>query len=130
MRVRYAGGMAQFEVQTVDPQSGMESWTLVSAKCADDARSRVLETGMVIGAIRLKSIDDGTPQTPTVNAATARGAVCPRCGTTTLPRGKGMHTGEEQVTCMLLLVAGFIPGVIYYAVVDSKPFCPKCRHRV
>lgn len=71
------------------------------------------------------------PHAPTtLIPASARGAVCPVCGTHTLPPGRGMHGGNEQVTCIILILCGLIPGVIYYAVVDSKPYCPKCKRRV
>jgi hypothetical protein len=53
--------MALFEVQTVDPKSGVESWTPVSAHTAEEAKSRVSDTGMVIGAVRLKAMDDPSP---------------------------------------------------------------------
>lgn len=121
--------MAQFEVQTVDRDSGIESWTLVSAPTADAARTRVMDAGMMVGAVKLKAMDD-PPPAPTPFTSAGYGAACPMCGTQLIPRGRGLHGTAEILFCVLFLLFWLIPGVIYYVWIDSKPYCPKCNRRV
>ena len=126
---RYAEQMAQFEVQTVDRNTGIESWTLVSAPTAESARERIAATGMLTGGVKLKSMDD--PPRPETSAQKAGyGALCPACGTALLPRGRGIHGFSEVLGCVFLLLLYLIPGIIYYIWLESKPYCPNCKRRI
>lgn len=64
--------MALFEVQSVDPSSGVETWTQVSARTVADAKAQVAGTGMVVGAARLKSMDDAAAAVSSVGVPAER----------------------------------------------------------
>lgn len=121
--------MAQFEVQTVDPGTGAESWALVSARTADEARNRVAETGMMTGIVKLKTMDEA-PSPPTRTEKAGHRSDCPACGTELIPRGRGIHGFNETITCTVLLMLGLIPGILYYIGVEARPYCPKCERRI
>ncbi len=117
--------MPLFEVQTVDPQSGAESWTLVSASTVEKAREQVLATGMVIGAVRLRSLDEPnvpTTRTPIVTPATARGSGMDQQEADRLLRLHEQRVRQKQTEGALigLLVIVLIPivAVLIYALLD------------
>jgi hypothetical protein len=63
------------------------------------------------------------------NLASKSSGRCPRCGAVGIISQRGV-VGGEIIKCLLLLWIFVIPGFIYYAMVDGKPYCPSCRNRV
>jgi hypothetical protein len=47
---------ALFDVQIVDPKTGLERWVEVKAVDSETARQRAVGTGAIVGDVRLKSI--------------------------------------------------------------------------
>jgi uncharacterized Zn finger protein (UPF0148 family) len=121
-----------FDVQAIDPRTGVESWIQVGAATADEARARVQGAGMTIGAVRLRGVEsEGVRTSPRVGLqGVTQGVVCPICNSVMVPSGRGMHSGTEKLTCIFLLMFGLLPGVLFYVVTDMKPYCRQCRRRV
>lgn len=59
-----------------------------------------------------------------------RAFACPRCGNTQGVTGRGLRGPGEVVVFVLLFALGLLPGVIYYIVRESRPFCPACGARM
>ena len=55
---------------------------------------------------------------------------CPHCGSQSVGKSRGLQGFRETLLCLLLLVAGFVPGVIYYVYIEAVPYCGGCGRRV
>ena len=87
-----------------------------------------------------KSISTEAPACPNcgrpLKAATTwnpvpSGSTCPHCGeTNSVAKVRGLQ-GLGEVLLMLVLVCLFvIPGIVYYAYIESVPYCSACGRRV
>jgi hypothetical protein len=54
---------------------------------------------------------------------------CPNCGGSGVVKARGLQGGGEVLICILLLVCGVIPGLVYYIWKDGKPCCTQCGNR-
>ena len=54
---------------------------------------------------------------------------CPHCGSSAIGRIRGLQ-GAEVFIGVALLICGIIPGIIYYIVMESIPYCSGCGRRV
>lgn len=77
-----------YAVQAIDSESGAESIVRVEAKSPDEARTRVIAIGMIVGSVTLAEI----AETPTSQSSAPPGSVasaCPKCGRSQWTGGRG-----------------------------------------
>ena len=55
---------------------------------------------------------------------------CPHCGEQTVCKVRGLQGSGEVLFAVFLFFMGIIPGIIYYIVTESKPYCSNCGKRV
>ena len=115
-----------FVVRVSDPGSGDISSTQVEASTAEQARRMVAATGMVVQGVQLKPPASQAPP----QFAPHSGPRCQFCQSTIMQGGRGLMNWKEIVSAVFLLLCWFLPGVIYYLWITSKPYCPTCRQRV
>ena len=58
------------------------------------------------------------------------GVACPYCGNTTVGKVRGLQGPLEVLLGFVLLLMLFVPGIIYYVVMESVPYCSSCGRRV
>jgi hypothetical protein len=118
-----------FEVQTIDPGTGHESWATIVARDAEAARAEAIDAGFVVGGIQLKSVEVEAPPLARKSLQRMTREACPDCGTELTPAGKGLHGAREVLTVLILLLLWIVPGLLAYFIIDRRPWCPKCRSR-
>jgi hypothetical protein len=64
----------------------------------------------------------------TAGPANQPAPACRYCGKTGVQRVRGLHGSEVAIGHLLTLLC-FVPGVIYYIAVESRPFCSHCGRR-
>jgi uncharacterized membrane protein YvbJ len=69
------------------------------------------------------------PAAESVTASVTTGPTCRHCRQTGVARVRGLHGGAEVVVCLVLCLAGLLPGVVYYVYRESRPYCPHCGRR-
>jgi len=74
-------------------------------------------------------ISSSSPTTQTPPKAGVNTLICQYCGGDSVGRVRGLQ-GSEALIGILLLLCFVIPGVIYYIVIESKPYCSTCGRRV
>jgi len=57
-------------------------------------------------------------------------AACPHCGSHSVGKARGLQGVGEVLLGLLLLILGIIPGVIFYVIAESKPYCSGCGRRL
>ena len=81
----------------------------------------------------------GAPNTPTVARGISTqstplysqgGMTCPRCGSHSVGKARGLQGIQEIFICVSLCFLFLIPGIIYYAYMESVPYCSGCGRRV
>lgn len=55
--------------------------------------------------------------------------ICRWCLTPGVSITRGLHGGGEVLTFLLLALFLFVPGIIYYIVMEGRPWCPHCGER-
>jgi len=67
---------------------------------------------------------------PTTATAQGGGRGCPHCGSPSVGKVRGLQGIGEVILGAILIIAGIIPGIIYYAYIESVPYCTGCGRRV
>ena len=57
------------------------------------------------------------------------GRACPHCGSRQVGKVRGLQGGTEVMIAAVLTLCFLLPGVIYYIVMESKPYCSGCGKR-
>lgn len=66
----------------------------------------------------------GRPMNSSITKSqTTNTRTCPYCGSSEVKKGRGLHGLPEFAIAIFLLLLLFIPGIIYYAYMESIPFC-------
>src|SRR5262245_37494481 len=60
----------------------------------------------------------------------ALGTQCPRCGIHAVQKLRGLHGAKEALTGVLLGLVFLLPGIVYYAIAESIPYCTSCNRRI
>jgi len=115
-----------FVVRVEDPASGDSSSTEIDASTVDEARSLVAATGMKVISVQLKPAR-ATPERESPQDDVPR---CRFCKSAIVQGGRGLMNWKEIVSTVFLLLCWFLPGVIYYIWITSKPYCRTCKQRV
>jgi predicted RNA-binding Zn-ribbon protein involved in translation (DUF1610 family) len=58
------------------------------------------------------------------------GARCPFCHASGVGRVRGLQGPLEVLGGIVLLLAFIVPGIVYYIVMESIPYCTSCGRRV
>jgi hypothetical protein len=69
------------------------------------------------------------PTTPPVTPPpSASVSMCPHCNVP-LTKSRGLRGPVEVLVFLVLFVAGLLPGIVYYVMVESTPHCQSCSYR-
>jgi len=61
---------------------------------------------------------------------THSGMTCPRCGSHSVGKVRGLQGIGEVFVCVILFFLFILPGIIYYIYMESVPYCSGCGRRV
>ena len=87
---------------------------VVCRYCGRDLAKRVTEA---VATNTQGSTESDTPSIPSWR-------VCPHCGANAVGRARGLHGVGEMLLCLVFFLACILPGFIYYAYIESVPYCP------
>lgn len=54
---------------------------------------------------------------------------CPHCGSSAIGKVRGLQ-GSEVLVAIVLFFMFIIPGIIYYILMESIPYCSGCGRRI
>ena len=82
--------------------------------------------------IKPGAIEETSLSSATANATQppSHGRVCPHCGSHAVGKVRGVQGIGEVLLLMILIVAFFIPGIVYYVYIESIPYCSGCGRRI
>lgn len=108
-----------YAVQTVDRESGAESVVRVEAKSPEEARSRVIAIGLIVGSVSLAEIVE-IPASPSSAPPGSVASVCPSCG-------GGRWTGGRGCIRWILVVILFPIGLLLLFI-QPRWRCQDCGY--